>query len=320
MASATLTQVHGVRVGHATARGGRTGVTAILFEGPAPTVVDVRGGASGTYDTASLALDATFGGRCGLFFSGGSQFGLDAGRGVRSFILDTGGGVEVFGHPTKIAPVSGAVLFDLPSGAEPLADYLALGYEAARSAAQAPVPTGRVGAGAGGTVGKYLGRGHAMTGGLASKAAMLSRSGRVGALVVVNSVGAIYDDRRSRWLAGAVDPRGRIRPPGSRGGADHQGTTLVAVVTDLPAERRELARLAIAAHDGLARAVRPAHTATDGDVVFATSTAMGRRRGPDRRPGEFVDRAGALVAELVRDAVLAVGRHSIPVSRRADAT
>ena len=127
--------VQGVRIGHAEDPTRSTGVTAVLFDGGAPVVVDVRGGASATYDLASLSLDSTFGRRWAIFFSGGSLFGLDAAAGIRDRILETGGGRSVFRNPHRIAPVSGAALFDLPPGNTRIPDYRSLGYEAARSAA-----------------------------------------------------------------------------------------------------------------------------------------------------------------------------------------
>ncbi|MGA8302453.1 MAG: P1 family peptidase, partial [Thermoplasmata archaeon] len=157
--TATLTLVPGVRVGQAEAPGGSSGVTVTLFDAPAPTVIDVRGGASATYDTASLSLDATFGRRWAIFFAGGSLYGLDAARGVRTRILETGGGHRAFQNPIPVVPISGAALFDLPQDMEELPDYLPLGYEAARRASRDAVAVGRFGAGAGATVGKYRGRG-----------------------------------------------------------------------------------------------------------------------------------------------------------------
>jgi len=145
-------------VGHATNPEASTGVTAVLFDTAVPTVVEVRGGASATYDIASLSLDSTFGRRWALFFAGGSLFGLDAARGVRLRVLEQGGGHRAFSNPNLVAPVSGAALFDLPREKGPIPDYLPLGYEAAVRANRSEFAIGRVGAGAGATVGKYLGR------------------------------------------------------------------------------------------------------------------------------------------------------------------
>ncbi len=157
----------GVRVGHAASVDGSTGVSVVLFGQAAPTVVDVRGGASGTYDTASLSLDATFGRRWAVFFTGGSVFGLDAGGGVRDAVLGAGGGHAVYRNPNRVAPVSGAVLFDLPARRRRPVDYRTLGHEAAESAVPIAPFAGRVGASSGARIGKYLGRGHSQPGALA---------------------------------------------------------------------------------------------------------------------------------------------------------
>ncbi len=201
--------VAGVRIGHAESEDGSSGVTAILFDRATPVVVDVRGGASATYDTASLSLDATFGRRWGLFLAGGSVHGLDAAAGVREFLLGSGGGTQVFRNPHRIVSLSGAALFDLPATVGTLPDYRALGYAAARSADRGTVSTGRVGAGAGASVGKYLGRASAMHGGLGWSSRPIGR-GRVGALVAINSAGAVRDPARGTWIAGARRGRGRI--------------------------------------------------------------------------------------------------------------
>ncbi|HTT26598.1 MAG TPA: P1 family peptidase, partial [Thermoplasmata archaeon] len=151
----SLVDVRGVRVGRAGSPDGRSGVTAVLFGAARPTVIEVRGGASCTYDTASLALDATFGRRWALFLAGGSIFGLDAARGVRTRVLEEGGGHRAFRNPNVVVPISGATLFDLPRTRRPVPDYLPIGYHAAAAAGRAPVRAGRVGAGTGATVGKY---------------------------------------------------------------------------------------------------------------------------------------------------------------------
>lgn len=305
-----VTRVRGLRVGHASDPERRSGVTVLLFDDGAPTVVEARGGAPGVFDTASLALDATFGRRWAIFFSGGSLFGLDAARGIRARILETGGGTTAFGNPFRIVPISGAVLFDLPRRLGPLPDYLPLGYEAARTASRRGVAWGRVGAGTGASVGKYLGRGRAQPGGVGSASSELPGGGRIGAVVVLNSVGAIRDPDRPGYVAGARDRRGRVVAPvpGRFGpGRTPHGTSLVAVVTDLAVERATLQRVAVSAHDGLARLVVPAHTATDGDVVFAVSTASG---APARsaRPGALADALGGAASELVvRAGLRAVG-------------
>ncbi|HEY6238304.1 MAG TPA: P1 family peptidase [Thermoplasmata archaeon] len=308
-APATLTDVGGVRVGQSADPGATTGVTAILFDAAASAVVDVRGGASATYDTASLSLDATFGRRWALFFAGGSLFGLDAARGVRERILEEGGGHSAFRSPHRVVPISGAALFDLPATRSPLPDYRSLGYVAAKSASRSPVAAGRVGAGTGATVDKLRGRRFSSPGGVGSAASRLPGLGRIGVLVAANSVGAIRDPATGRWLSGTSN----VQIRGSRGTASATklrvarrlpaGTNLLAVVTDASVSRGELARIAILAQTGLARSVVPANTATDGDVVFAVSTGTSSPRRPERRPGARADALGGRAADLVAEAL-----------------
>lgn len=314
--SSDLLDVDGVQVGHATAPSGATGVTVVVLATGAPAVVDVRGGASGTYDTASLGLDATFGRRWALFVSGGSLFGLDAARGIRSTLLRDGHGVRAFGHRRRLAPLSGAVIFDLPADDRPLPDYAELGRRATEAAGRGPLAHGRVGAGAGATVGKYLGRPAAMPGGVGSAARALGNGRSVGVLSVVNAAGAIRDPSTGRWLAGAMGPRGRIVPPseGPLGALPGRGTTVSIVVTDLPLSRPQLARVAAITHAGIGRTVVPYLTAVDGDVVFAATTSAGRP-APERQPGSSADRVGRWAADAAVDAVLTAVRtdlHQLP--------
>lgn len=305
-------EVRGLSVGHSEDPSGSTGVTAVLFEDAVPTVVESRGGASATYDTASLALDSTFGRRWALFFSGGSLFGLDAARGVRLRVLEKGGGHRAFRNPNLVAPVSGAALFDLPTTRAAIPDYLPLGYEAARTASRDEVPIGRVGAGAGATVGKYLGRDRAMRGGVGAAASRLGGRGSLGVLVVVNAVGAVRDPSSGHFVAGARSDSGEIVPPESSSPFRRAptGTTLGLVVTDLEIDRPALARVVAMAHAGLASAITPYHSATDGDVLFGAATGTAGRPPREPRPGATADRLGSLAAELAVRATLGAVRIS----------
>jgi L-aminopeptidase/D-esterase-like protein len=302
--------IPGVAVGHAETPDGTSGVTVIRFDAPVPTAIDVRGGASATYDTASLALDATFGRRWAIFFAGGSLYGLDAARGVRTRILESGGGHHAFGNPNIVVPISGAALFDLPPREGAIPDYLPLGYEATLRARHGPVAIGRVGAGAGATVGKYLGRDRAMHGGVGAAADHDRALGTVGVLVVVNSVGAVRDPSTGEWIAGARGSDGSVVPPAPRwAGSDRTtGTTLGLLVTDLAVDRPALARVATMVHTGLASAISPFHSATDGDIIFAVSTERRHRTRAEARPGELADRLGTRAAALAIRAVLSAVR------------
>ena len=274
-----LAQVRGVAVGHAEDPEASSGVTAVLFDSAVPAVVEVRGGASATYDTASLSLDSTFGRRWALFFAGGSLYGLDAARGVRLRVLERGGGHRAFRNPNLVAPVSGAALFDLPRTKGPIPDYLPLGYEAARRASRAEVPVGRVGAGVGATVGKYLGRDRAMHGGVGTAAARFGRRGILGVLLVVNAIGAVRDPSTGRWVAGARGNRGRVEPPGAGASVPEptSGTTLGLVVTDLTVDRPTLSP---GRRDGPCRARLGGDTVPQRHGRGRTVRRLDRRRRP----------------------------------------
>lgn len=302
--------VRGLRMGHATDAERSTGVTAVVFEDGVPTVFDARGGTTTAFDTASLGLDATNGRRYSIFFAGGSLFGLDAARGVREALISEGIGRRAFGTPHPIVPVSGAVIFDLPSEARPLPDYAELGRSAAEAAGRRAPLEGRVGAGAGATVGKYLGRAAGMPGGLGSSGRRLDARHTVGVLVVVNAAGAVRDPATGRWVAAARGAGGKLVPPTAlpRRRLAGRGTTLALVATDLPLPRPALARVASIVHAGIARAVVPYATSVDGDGVFAVTTS---REEPGQReswPGATADYVGRLAAEAAVDGVLAAVR------------
>ncbi len=307
--SVELGPIRGAAVGQAESEHGETGVTAVLFDPPAPTVADIRGGATATYDTASLSLDSTYGFRWALFLTGGSLFGLDAARGIRTRVLELGRGIRPFGNPNLVAPISGAALFDLPRKRQVVPDYLPLGYEAARRAGSGRLAVGRVGAGAGATVGKYLGRDRAMPGGLGAASGPVGRRGRVAVLLAVNAVGAVRDPRTGEWLAGARGRGGRIVPPTTRDvvRARARGTTLGIVLTDLALGRPELARAAAIVHAAIGASIVPYLTASDGDTLFVASTGRVRPGRTETRPGEFADllgwSAGELAVEAARRAV-----------------
>jgi L-aminopeptidase/D-esterase-like protein len=307
-----MVSVRGVRIGHAETADGATGVTAALFDTATPTVVDVRGGASATYDLASLALDATFGRRWAVFFSGGSLFGLDAGAGIRDQILSTGGGQKVFRNRNRLAPVSGAALFDLPQTIGRIPNYRELGFEAARVARAGPMAVGRVGAGAGALVGKYRGRAAAMRGGVGWAQRAFGRRGHIGALVAANAVGAVRDPAHGGWVAGARNREGRIVPPALHQPSTHssRGTTLTLVLTDLAVDRTVLQRIASIAHAGLGGAIVPFQSATDGDVLFAAATGAAGKVPSEARPGGSADALGSLAAECAIEAILRAVRAS----------
>jgi L-aminopeptidase/D-esterase-like protein len=300
-----ITDVAGVRVGHAHDERLHSGVTAIIFEEPAVASIDVRGGGPGTRETDLLEPAQTVERIDGLAFSGGSAFGLEAGGGVQAFLREQGRGYQIRGARVPIVP--GAILFDLLSGGDKnwgrFAPYRDLGYAAA-SAAAVDFALGSAGAGLGATTAN-------LQGGVGSASDRTSNGHVVGALAVVNAAGsAVIGDTPNFWAA----PFERDGEYGGLGlpspfpvdalkirtkGGQRESTTLVVVATDAILTKSQAKRLAVMAQTGLPRAIYPVHTALDGDVVFAAAT--GRTPLPD--PLRGLSELGAVAANTVARAV-----------------
>ena len=303
MTNETITAVKGIRVGHATNRRARTGCTVLLCMAGAAAGVDVRGFAPGTRETDAIRPGRRVGQAHGILLTGGSAFGLDAASGVMRFLEEHDAG---FGTAHGVVPiVPAAVIYDLGVGDPRVRPDKAMGYRACKAATDAPVPTGRVGAGTGATVGKGPGL-RAAEGGIGSACAKLPNGVAVGALVVVNAVGNVVDPATGKTVAGARDGKsGRfvdVTPSLRHGHAPRSpgtNTTIGVIATDAALSPVEANMVAAMAHDGIARAIRPSHTLYDGDTLFALST--GKRRAD-------VNAVGILAAEVVAQAILnAVG-------------
>jgi L-aminopeptidase/D-esterase-like protein len=280
-----ITDVPGLKLGHAEDEGARTGVTVILPDAQARAAVDVRGGGPGTRETDALALETLVGSVDAVVLTGGSVYGLGAADGVAARLGADGRGfalVEKAGVPPSPI-VAAAVIYDLANGGtkgwggEP--PYRRLGVLAMEHAGR-DFPLGPVGAGHGATAGAYRG-------GFGS--ASVEESGfTVGAAVVVNSFGSPYVPGTDRFWAApfeidaefggrgiATETTGGWPPDTKIGAGPRENTTIAVVATDAPLSNAALKRVAIMAQDGLARALRPAHGPTDGDTVFALSTGEG---------------------------------------------
>ncbi|MER6632712.1 P1 family peptidase [Streptomyces sp. NPDC000987] len=282
-----LTDVAGVRVGHATriGAGWLTGTTVVLApEGGAVAAVDVRGGGPGTKETDALdprnlvqKVDA-------IVLTGGSAYGLDSASGVMAWLEEQQRGVRVGTDPAHVVPVvPAACVFDLGRGgdfsARPDASTGRAAVEAAaESGLGARVPQGCVGAGAGAAVG-------ALKGGVGSASAVLESGITVAALVVANAAGSAMDPE-SGVLYGELfqgranrpeacvhaAARRRLTDIAAANGRPPLNTTLAVVATDADLSKAQAQKLAGTAHDGIARAVRPVHLLNDGDTVFALAT------------------------------------------------
>jgi len=299
-----ITSVDGITVGHHTLSGRPTGCTVVLAGSGAVGAVDIRGGAPGTRETDLLSPQNLVDEVHAVVLSGGSAFGLDAASGVMRYLSDRGVGFPTSSGPVPIVPA--AILFDLGVGEDPtIRPDATCGYEAARAARAGSIEEGSVGAGAGATIGKLLGRGRAMKGGVGS-AALRSSSGLVvGAIVAVNAVGSIVDPRTGQPVAGVRTPDGRelenpfalVRRAVTEATPWRENTTIGVVATNARLTKSQALRVAQMAHDGLARAIVPAHTPSDGDALFVLAT--GAHTGDDD-----LGAIGALAAEAVSDAIL----------------
>lgn len=273
-----ITDVPGLLVGNAQDDHIKTGSTVLTADAPFTASVHVMGGAPGTRETDLLAPDKLVPAVDALVLSGGSAFGLDAGSGVMDGLRAAGRGFPVGDQRVPVCP--GAILFDLINGGDKnWADnpYRALGRAAFESAG-ADFALGSVGAGTGALSGTCKG-------GLGSASAVLSDGSLVGALVAANPIGAVTTpNSRQFWAAPfevngefgglGVNPSGDLGDlqPSPRSAAIHAATTIAIVGTNAPLTKTQCQRVAVAAHDGMARAIVPSHTPYDGDLVFAIST------------------------------------------------
>ena len=291
----------GVSVGHWTDPVGRTGCTVVLVPGGAAAGVDVRGGAPGTLGTDALRPGRLVERAHAVLLTGGSAFGLDAAGGVMRYLEERGVGHPIGG--VRVPIVAGAVIFDLLIGDPRARPDAAAGYAACQAATGQPA-VGAVGAGTGATVAK-AGGGPPRPGGLGI-AGESAGPAAVAAVMVANSVGAIWDDERHEWVEPLAPGAGA---PGPVAGAN---TTIGVVVTDAELTREQAHRVAAVAHDGLARAVRPAHTRFDGDTIFCLATgAVATPPGAAAAPvlADLVETVAAqVVARAIADGVRAGGR------------
>ena len=278
----SITDIDGLLVGNAQNDRLKSGVTVLTGSDPFTASVAVHGGGPGTRDTELLRPENTVTGVNALVLSGGSAFGLDAPSGVQAWMRENDRGFEV--GPVRVPIVPGAILFDQINGGDKdwgtYPPYRELGYEAVESAGT-DFECGTIGAGTGATVA-------GLKGGLGTASLVLENGVTIAALFAVNAVGSPIIGDTGHFLASTFEqgnefgglgmPTGKIeginQPPVKFRGAIEAGTntTIGIVATDAVLSKSEARRLAIAAHDGLARAIWPAHTPMDGDLVFSVAT------------------------------------------------
>jgi D-aminopeptidase len=305
VAANLITDIPGVKVGSADDARLASGVTAVLFDAPAVASVAVHGGAPALRDTGLLEPEMTVERVDGFILSGGSAFGLDAAGGAMAWLASVGRGFPV--REVRVPIVPGASLFDLDNGGDKAwgrqPPYWELGYVAAQRASDR-FALGTTGAG-------YGARTYDLKGGLGSASAVSSGGYRVGALVVVNSIGRATRGRSRHFWAAPYERDGEFggHEFGPHDADDARSlrlksdgpdsTDLAVVVTDAVLTKSQAKRLAIMAQDGFALSLRPAHAPGDGDIVFAASTASAPH-GPDLRA---LTEIGMLAAECIARAV-----------------
>ena len=285
----TIADVAGLRVGNAQDAGLRSGCTVLVGDRPFVVAVSVMGGAPGTRETDLLDPSRLVQEVDALVLSGGSAFGLDAGSGVADALRAMGRGFAVGDQLVPIVP--GAILFDLLNGGDKRwtrNPYYDLGAQALRAAGQR-FDLGTAGAGYGATTGRWKG-------GLGSASVVLDNGMTVAALVAVNALGSVtVGEGRQFWAApweigdefgglgvsGQVIGDAEVQPTKRMG----EATTIAIVATDAALTQAQAQRMAVAAHDGMARAIVPSHSLLDGDLVFAAAT--GTRPLSERIRDEF---------------------------------
>ena len=337
-----ITDVPGIRVGHWTDRRALTGCTVVLAEAGAVGGVSARGAAPGTRETDVMRPGNLVGEVHAVVLAGGSAYGLAAADGVMRYLRERGSGFPVGpaadGAQQVVPIVPAAVLFDLAVG-WPLHPDAEAGYHAADRARGGRVAEGSVGAGTGATVAKFAGRDRALRGGVGTTSERLDGGATVGALVAVNAWGAVRDPRtgdlmaapRADGGAGFVDVGALVRagfpaaatfgtgdaaaPADARSAAPGPGeqTTLGVVATDARLSREQANRLAEVAHNGLARAIWPAHTQVDGDVIFVLATGERELSPPEYMALEALGTT-AVERAVVRGVARARGHRSIPAA------
>ncbi|HUJ41575.1 MAG TPA: P1 family peptidase [Candidatus Acidoferrales bacterium] len=303
--------IDGLKVGHAQDERALTGCTVFIAEGGMTAACEVRGGATGTRELGVLDPGHIAGKIHALVFAGGSAFGLEAASGVVRWLEERGSGFDAGVARVPIVPA--AILFDLAVGDAARRPDAEMGYQAAKAAGSGPVAEGNVGAGAGATVGKLCGIQQAMKAGIGcwTEECAGARGGtvRVAALAAVNAFGDVRDPATGRLLAGArrapdsrelLDTAAALRRGETPAGFGQPGTAagntvLVAVAMDAEFDRLALQRVAAMASAGMARAITPAFTRFDGDIVFALSCGVRRAA---------IESAGTAAAEAVANAII----------------
>jgi L-aminopeptidase/D-esterase-like protein len=308
----SITDIPGIKVGHAQDLEAITGCTVVLCEKGATAGVDQRGGAPGTRETDLLKPTNHVEKVHAIMLSGGSAFGLDSASGGMRYLKEKNIGYDA--GVAKVPIVPAAILFDLNIGSPDIWPDAEMGYQACQNASSSPPTQGSVGAGTGATVGKLLGMGQATKGGIGTASMEIGAGVIVGAIVVVNAVGDVVDPAANQIVAGVRSlKKGPLKIGGeglfadsleilrgfigrtALGIASRQNTVIGVVATNAKLRKAHTNKLAQMAQNGVVRAIRPAHTMHDGDTMFALATGQKK---------VDVNIVGAFAAQVVTQAIL----------------
>jgi L-aminopeptidase/D-esterase-like protein len=297
-----LTDVPGIRVGHASDYEALTGCTVILCGPGAVGGVDVRGSATGSCELETLDPGHVAANVDAIVLAGGSAFGLEAASGVRRILEKQGIGFQT--GVARVPIVPGAILFDLGIGRADVRPGLAMGEKAVLAATDAAVAEGNVGAGTGATVGKILGMRQAMKSGIGTFSLTLGNGVIVAAMVAVNALGDVIDPATGKVVAGArKSPESRefvgsatvLRHGVPEGRPFRGNTTLAIIATNAALDKVQINKVAAMASLGVGRTISPVNTMSDGDITFAIARGAGKAS---------VNAIGTAAAEALAEAVL----------------
>ena len=299
MYNGSITDVDGILVGHEENSEGLTGCTVVICKDGATAGVDVRGSAPGTRETDLLKSEKMIEKIHAVVLSGGSAFGLDASSGVMKSLEDNNIGFDV--GVTKVPIVSGAVIFDLNIGNHKIRPDFNMGYSACSKASRDEVRQGNIGCGMGASIGKILGPNYAMKSGLGSASIRVGDL-VVGAIVVVNAYGDVYDYESNNILAGAYDRSKKefinsykyMKENNNTVGFGIENTTIGVIATNAILTKPEANKVSELGQNGLARSINPIHTNFDGDTLFTMATG---------RVKKDVNLVGTLASEVVSRAI-----------------
>ena len=272
----SLNSIEGVKIGHAQSVEHGTGCSVIICDNKAICGVDIRGGGPASRETELLNTNMSNDGINALLLGGGSAYGLDAAGGIMKYLEEKGKGVQVGNAVVPI--VVGSCIFDLAVASPSVRPDAAMGYEACLNSEKNENVQGNVGGGCGATVGKFMGVERSMKAGLGTYAVEINGV-KIGAIVIVNAIGDVYEVDSKNELAGLlsfdktamVSSEEEIFKMMQLASASQQNTTIGAVITNAKMDKAQANKLARMASNGIVRTIRPVNTSMDGDSVYAMS-------------------------------------------------